>query len=185
MHNNNKSHGKNQSKNQNQSIDRDTVRCFDSGLYAITFYTTQRIDMTHSSFDNEDVEFNRELLAQHYQDNWDFVYERQDDEWEQVENEFWERLSYHCFYSKPLLYNEKIALECSLTPFKYQDEPLLALSSGGMDLTPRLDSYQALTHGTIDESSKLFSDRGYFEQVMGEEITQRVIAAISPSSKGV
>jgi hypothetical protein len=56
---------------------------------------------------------------------------------------------------------------------------LIAISLCGSDLSPRLDAYQALTNNTIDENSYLFSDFDYFQSVVGKELTEKVLQAIS------
>ncbi len=52
-----------------------------------------------------------------------------------------------------------------------------------MDLSPRLDAYQALSHKTIDRNSRLFSTANrldkYFEYVVGKELAEEVLKAIS------
>jgi hypothetical protein len=48
-----------------------------------------------------------------------------------------------------------------------------------MDLSPRLDAYQALTDNSIDAASDLFQDFKRFESVTGTSLTQKVLAAIS------
>lgn len=48
-----------------------------------------------------------------------------------------------------------------------------------MDLSPKLDTYQALTDHTIDKYSRLFSDLKYFEAVVGKSLTEGVLKAIS------
>ena len=53
------------------------------------------------------------------------------------------------------------------------------ISGCGMDFSPRLDAYQALTNNTIDERSYLFLDFDYFEYVVGKTLTERVLEAIS------
>lgn len=99
-------------------------------------------------------------------------------------------------------YNKEIAYKCGLIPFYYvykyyychycvqqtyyycKGKYLLMLEKskdGNIDLSPKLDAYQALTSGTIDPNSKLFKDRAYFEQVVGVDLTQEVLAAISQS----
>ncbi|WP_322777544.1 hypothetical protein, partial [Candidatus Megaera venefica] len=56
---------------------------------------------------------------------------------------------------------------------------LLALSGWGADLSPKLDAYQGLIHKTIDENSCLFSDFDYFQGLLGENLTNKVLQAIS------
>ena len=88
---------------------------------------------------------------------------------EQISNLFLENIDYYPTYFQPLIFNEEIALECSLTTFTHHELNLLALSGCGMDFSPRLDTYQALTDHTIDERSYLFLDFNYFEYVVGIE----------------
>ena len=97
---------------------------------------------------------------------------------EQISNLFLENIDYYPTYFQPLIFNEEIALECSLTPFTHYELNLLALSGCGMDFSPRLDAYQALTDNTIDERSYLFLDFDYFEYVVGKTLTEKVLEAI-------
>ena len=99
-------------------------------------------------------------------------------------NEFAETLeTLGCWtiYFKPKYFDEEIAYKCRLMPFQYlgydiEKVNLLALGGYGMELSPKLDAYQALASGTIDKDSLLFSDRGYFEQIVGKEVTKEVLA---------
>ena len=94
--------------------------------------------------------------------------------------QFWESLSLWLIYFEPIIFNEAIALECGLTPFTHEGKGMLALSGCGMDLSPRLDSYQALVDGTIDKHSRFFSNPNYFESVVGgKDMVQRVREAVS------
>jgi len=108
----------------------------------------------------------------------DLDYKDDDDLKEQISNLFLENINYYPTYFQPLIFNEEIALECSLTPFTHHELNLLALSGCGMDFSPRLDTYQALTDHTIDERSYLFLDFDYFEYVVGKNLTQKVLEAI-------
>jgi len=159
------------------------TKYFKSGLCeGKAFYTKHELNFASNTNLWEDVEYNKELLAQHYQDHYYFTYDEEDegDKWDQVYEQFWEALSYWNAYFEPMVFNEDIALECGLTPFTYKGDHMLALSACGMDLSPRLEAYQALVHGTIDERSKLLSKQGreWFEQVMGYEITQKALISI-------
>ena len=108
----------------------------------------------------------------------DLDYKNDDDLKEQISNLFLENIDYYPTYFQPLIFNEEIALECNLTPFTHYELNLLALSGCGMDFSPRLDTYQALTDHTIDERSYLFLDFNYFEYVVGKNLTQKVLEAI-------
>lgn len=100
-------------------------------------------------------------------------------------------------------YREELAYKCGLIPFFYafNDETYYGpdgeidsyfyngrylvmsgkLEESNMDFLPRFDAYQALINGTINPNSKLFEDRAYFEQVVGVDLTNEVLAAISRS----
>lgn len=162
----------------------------ESGLYMEPYFTKvyNLLGQIQKHGEYELVEYNRGLFKAHYGNNSDEE-EKEDDENdnegeddEELNNLFWEGLSYKTVYFKPLEYNEEIAFECGLIPFKYCGEEkeleLLALGGVGMDLSPRLDAYQALTDGTIDKGSKLFSEKRYFQQVVGKELTEKVLKAI-------
>lgn len=161
---------------------------FNSGLYEDAFYTKHKIDFNNDDNAHEDIEYNSALLAEYYQDDCDFDNtdennSENDECLEQVDELFWDALSYWAVYFEPLIFDEAIALECGLIPFAYRGINMLALAGCGMDLSPKLDAYQALVHNTIDKNSRLFSTSGrvseYFEYVVGKKITERVLQVIS------
>jgi hypothetical protein len=156
---------------------------FNSGLYEKVFYTQHKIDFYNNQGAYEEVEYNGELLASEYMTNLGLEYIDEDDQWEQVTEMFWQALGCWPVYFEPLIFNEAVALECGLTPFIYKGINMLALSGCGMDLSPRLDAYQALTHNTIDQHSRFFSSANeydkYFEYVVGEGVAKKVLQAIS------
>lgn len=156
---------------------------YNSGLYVEAFFTKHRIDV-RKSYDK--ISYNYPLISEYFAIDWD---EQDEDEIsELVDEEFWDSLSMWMVYFEPLIFNEQVALECGLTPFSYYCEisdrelQLLALSSCGRDLSPRLDAYQALTDKTIDKNSKFFGDEhsgNYFTYVVGQDIAQRVNQALA------
>ena len=95
----------------------------------------------------------------------------------------WHDISNNTSYYKPLIFDSLVALKCNLFPFQWQGKGLLATSSCITYLpgtiSPRLDAYQALTNNTIDENSYLFSDFDCFQSVIGKELTEKVLQAIS------
>ncbi len=111
----------------------------------------------------------KELVAEGYNDEGDDV---------NIADRLHEELAYYTIYYEPEVMKEEVAVECGLTPFTYSNTQgsmyLLALSGFGMDLTPKLDAYQALVHGAISPDSFYFKQRSYFVSVVGENITQRV-----------
>ncbi|HJD60572.1 MAG TPA: hypothetical protein LFW20_08140 [Rickettsia endosymbiont of Omalisus fontisbellaquei] len=152
---------------------------YNSGLYTETFYTKHH----HIDFFRKDiylfdeVEYNRELLLEHYKEELEYI-EDEDERVEEIEQIFWDNLSYLALYFEPLIFDEDIALQCGLTPFEYKGIKLLALSACGMDLNYKLDAYQLLTNGTIDRKSRVFTCaflREYFENIVGKEITQKIL----------
>jgi len=154
---------------------------FNSGLYTQPFYNTHEINFYSNDtfYEMEKVEYNYYLLAEYYKNDLDLKYKDEDDKYGQVNEMFWEDLSYWCIYFEPLVFDEKIALECFLTPFTYDKTDLLALSGCGMDLSPKLDAYQLLAHGTIDKHSRMLSDLSYFEHVVGKKTTTKLLKTIS------
>ena len=88
---------------------------------------------------------------------------------------FIEAMAYWTIYFQPDRVDWEVAWKCGLYPFEYYGTFMLALGGCGMDLSPKLDAYQALTSESISESSQLFRDKGYFEYVVGKEITEEVI----------
>ena len=110
-----------------------------------------------------------EMIAEGYQDDGDDV---------NVADRLHENLAYYTIYYEPDAWNEGVAITCGLTPFTYSNNQgtiyLLALGGYGMDLTPKLDAYQALVQGTISPDSFYFKQRDYFVSVVGENVTQRV-----------
>ncbi len=150
---------------------------YNSGLYMESFFTKHKhLGLDYDYLLDEMLGCNYHLFLKHYSDDLD--YKNDDDLKEQISNLFLENIDYYPTYFQPLIFNEEIALECSLTPFTHYELNLLALSGCGMDFSPRLDTYQALTDHTIDERSCLFLDFNYFEYVVGKNLTQKVLEAI-------
>ena len=160
------------------------TRYFNSGLYEDAFYTKHQIDLYNDCGVYENIEYDRQLLAEYYKDDMVFSYSADNDKWEQeIDELFWNALSHWTIYFEPLVFDEEIALKCGLTPFIYKDKNLLALSGFGIDFSPRLDAYQALTHKTIDRNSRFFFTANrpdkYFEYAVSKELAEEVLKAIS------
>lgn len=86
----------------------------------------------------------------------------------------YEQLAYWTIYFSPNIIDVEKAFQCDLFPFIYKGDFYLALGGCGMDLSPKLDAYQALTSGTIPNDSKIFNDENYFQHVIGKHITEQV-----------
>ena len=151
-------------------IERVRTRPFES------FYDEVRL----SDYDDDyimKVEFPDEIIEL-YKEEYEYEDEDEDErEWQAIE-QLKEDLSYWIVYYEPHREDVNAAIECDLIPFEYDGRFFLALGGCGMDLSPKLDAYQALTDGTIPPESKLFSDRKYFEYVVGKELTKKVIEKI-------
>lgn len=90
-----------------------------------------------------------------------------------------ERILNWLIYFEPQKFDKEIAKKCGLVAFTYKDIELLGLGGCGMDLSPKLDAYQALVDGTIDKYSTLFSQYDYFKDVVGQSVTEEVKQAIT------
>ena len=145
---------------------------YSSGLYREPFYKKHHLYMEDINI--EDVYYDRELLSEVWSE--DEEDEKGDRLFELVHQRFWENLSLYNTYYEPMIFDEGFALECELTPFKYDDMGLLALSGCGMDLSPKLDAYQVLTQRKIDPDSEFFSvnNQEYFRSVIGDEIMNKM-----------
>jgi len=89
----------------------------------------------------------------------------------------YEGLDYWTVYFQPDIEDIEAAIECGLIPFYYNGEFYLALGGCGMDLSPKLDAYQALTDGTVPPNSKLLYDHQYTDYVVGKETRKKAIKA--------
>jgi len=165
---------------------------FNSGLYDSfcdkQFYKEHDIDFRTNTDDYYNIEYNRELLAAYYKirsdryNNDEHADSANYEQWERVDDKFREALNCWQIYFEPMIFNEEIALECKLIPFTYQGVGMLALAGYGMDFSPRLDTYQVLTHNTVDQYSRLVRANkydDYFEYVVGKDMMKKVLKAIA------
>ena len=158
------------------------TRFYNSGLYSEPFFTKHK-KVNLALFDNEylhdEIDYDVDLFAKHFKarppEQCKYYPSRK------VNNEFLKYIPTWSRYYEPLIFNEEIALECGLIPFFLKADRLclIAVSACSSDLSPKLDAYQGLTHNTIDEGSYLFSDFDYFQEILGKNLTQKVLRAIS------
>ena len=96
-----------------------------------------------------------------------------------------EALAYWTVYFQPRIENEELAWKLGLVPFFFEDEFYLALGGCGMDLSPKLDAYQALTDDTVPSDSRFRNERDqeYAKYVVGEETYNKVIEVIKCDPK--
>lgn len=97
-----------------------------------------------------------------------------------------EALAYWTVYFEPPYFDEDIAHKCGLLPFEYYHETrgnmqLLALGGCGMDLSPRLDAYQALVSKSLSSSNRFEDDQDYAEYVVGKDLYKEVLESAKKS----
>jgi hypothetical protein len=180
---------KNKINDTNINIDKVNFR--DSGIHGCseTFYQTHKNIFNFD--DNGYIKYEQyeELIEEnnYFEDEiQEYINELDEEDKENDEEELRseaidsiiEKIIIWLVYFEPQEFNKEIAKKCGLVAFTYNDIELLGLNGCGMDFSPRLDAYQALTTGTIDKNSKLFGQTEYFEHVIGKELTQEVIKAI-------
>lgn len=71
-----------------------------------------------------------------------------------------------------------LAFRCGLIPFAYRGVDYVALGAAGMDLSPRLDAYQALVVGSVPSDSRFLRDPEYARYVVGDALYSAVLQAI-------
>lgn len=149
------------------------VRIYNSGLYTEQFFTKDKrvYDLIFNN-DNglDDLEYDGDLFTKYN------CYD--EDDQEDTYDAFLESISYWTIYFKPLIFDAETAYKCGLTPFTFDGQDYLALGGCGMDLSPKLDAYQALMDNSIDKNSQYFSQYDYFCHVVGNTITKEVSNAI-------
>lgn len=94
-------------------------------------------------------------------------------------------LDYWKVYFEPPIFDADLARKCGLVPFTYHGDDgiknLLALAGCGMDLSPKLDAYQALMSGSLPRDSRFIDDDDYAKYVVGEKIYEEVIEEATKS----
>nr|WP_253307675.1 hypothetical protein [Rickettsia endosymbiont of Ceutorhynchus assimilis] len=163
-----------------------TIYHLNSGLEK-QFYTIHEINFAEENnceeaeYNYEQVEYNKELFVEYHSDEEDVNMDSDELEAE-LEQIFWDGLSYCNKYYEPSIFNEKVAYECDLTPFQWRGKNMLALCSNNMNVTLRLEAYQLLTSNTIDPKSKFFIREGEIskdaEDVIGKVIAERILKII-------
>jgi hypothetical protein len=171
------------------------IRFFNSGLnHSPCFY---------QQF-NTDILLNNRKCAEHVIYNYDLMKTRYSDvELECVEEEELKRMIlrdclndidiYDTLFA-PLIYDEEIALDCGLIPFRLKLEndikfPLLAMGECGFkfnkedNLLVKLDAYQVLADNSIDHHSAFlrcrFVNEDINKRVLGDVVYNRVIETIN------
>ena len=91
-----------------------------------------------------------------------------------------ETLAYWTVYFSPPsgMVDEALAFRCGLVPFRYKGRAYVALGACGMDLSPRLDAYQALATGSLPSDSEFIRNPDYARAVVGDELFEAVMKAV-------
>ena len=155
-----------------------------NGIYE-TFYKQVPLDLIVNQHDFYDhLEFNEELLLKNCSHNVE-DFENEEEFIEEVRSDYIERIHFIPTLYSPACdydYDEQIAYDCGLIPFKYKDFNLLALGGCGQDLSPRLDAYQALISGTVDRNCNIQSkDKAvleWYEYILGSKVLDQILNAL-------
>lgn len=153
----------------------------DNGNYKDDFFTKHEIDLVSDYHMQDSVYYDYELIADYCEYVLKYEFEDESDKVDQVEQFFWESLTYRTTYFEPMIFNAEVALDCDLIPFTYEGKNLLALRGCGMDLTSRLDAYQLLVDNSVDKNSRLLKSNNddYLESVLDAELLQKVRRILS------
>jgi len=86
-------------------------------------------------------------------------------------------------YFEPLIFDEKVALECALIPFSFRGVKLLSLTQHRVYYSYRIDSYEVLTCGSLNKNSGYFkeNEKPYFRYIVGEDVYQRIVGVLEAS----
>lgn len=102
-----------------------------------------------------------------------------------MRDDMFEGLAYWTLYFEPRYMDATLADECGLIAFRWTDPDteddmeLLALGGCGMDLSPKLDAYRAISTSTVPVDSRFISDPVYAKHVVGGAMFDRVMAEIT------
>lgn len=180
------------------------INFYYSGLYTEPFYKKINNLVFDDNYLFDMVCDNYDTLLGHYKSQIEKVEQPENtDRYSSICRQIFELVLLDIFekrlYFQPSIFKPYTALECGLIPLTAPNIRInnnnlyrscknyinvLILPSGTqdniqiMDLSPRLDCYQALTDNSIDEASYYFKDEEYFKSVVGV-ITEKVILAIS------
>lgn len=149
-----------------------------------SFYKTHKISFTDICAGRlGNVEYNFALLARHYLN----VDVSSYDNLELIKNKVISALSWDLntwdLYVEPLVFDEKVALECALIPFSFREVKLLSLTGHRAYFNYRIDAYEVLTCGRMNKDSGYFkkNEKPYFRYIVGEEVYQRIVLTLEAS----
>jgi hypothetical protein len=157
---------------------------YNSGLYSDPFFIKHKdnFDLFNDGYLDDEIEFDADLFAKHFNLNSnDLLGTPQNEPSDHAGSLLLQYLPTWPSYFEPLIFTETTALACGLVPFILTPQRLclVVVSVCNCDFYTRLDAYQALTNKTIDPNSYLFSDFDYFQSLVGKELTEKVLEAIS------
>ena len=171
---------------------------YNSGLYTTPFYKKTSNLIFDQDFLSDTLSSNYDVFFKYYSYKIEEIGQGESEVARQIMDLLLDKISGELLCFEPLKFNIEIALKCGLIPLvapdiKINNNQLLRschsflnivilssdLEARIMDLSPRLDAYQALTDYSIDEASYLFSDPESFESVLGKTLTKQVLDAVS------
>ena len=149
------------------------------------FYT--EIEQPDDDYVFEDIDIPQEVVEHEIQENPDIYddYKTDEEKYEEAHHELLENILMWNTWFSPEIDSIDTALKCNLIPFYHQGNFYLALDSAGMDLSPKLDAYQALTIGSVPSNSKYLTDTNYTNFILGKKLTEEVLNTIRRKSARV
>ena len=148
-----------------------------------SFYKTHKISFDICASRLRDVDYNFTLLARHYlnvdvssYDNLELIKDKV------ISALSWD-LSTWDLYFEPLIFDEKISLECALIPFSFGGVKLLSLTGHRVYYAYRIDAYEVLTCSRMNKDSGYFKEnqKPYFRYIVGEDVYQRIVGVLEAS----
>lgn len=147
------------------TVKEDGEMVFTMDENGLPIITQDLLAYVQECYDNADISnydsYEFELL---FGESYDFI----------EESDIYDALAFWTLYFEPRWFDEEIAYQCGLIPFEYEGIKLLALGGCGMDLSPKLDAYQAFVTSSIPSDSTFFNDKRYFDYVVGDNTAKRV-----------
>lgn len=149
-----------------------------------SFYKTHKISFTDICASRlRNVDYHFALLARHYlnvdicsYDNLELIRDKV------ISALSWD-LSTWDLYFEPLMFDEKIALECALIPFSFRGVKLLSLTQHRVYYAYRIDAYEVLTCGSLNKDSGYFkeNEKPYFRHIVGDSVYRQIVRILGAS----
>ncbi len=154
---------------------------YPSGIHRPPFYRKYEVDdVVHNEYFWDhfelDVEFYKTRYTKEELKGWaedDVEYNMKKDLYEDIEN--------NCYLYSPLInkIDLNLAISCGLLPFEWCGIGMLALGEN-TDPLERLDIYQIISDGTVDDRSPILStvNSDKYKSVVGKELYDKAISIL-------